>query len=61
MFWKCEKGHTWLAPISRVTIENRGCPYCTNQKVLKGYNDFATKAVNILSEWNYKKKHGKTR
>ena len=55
VFWKCEKGHTWLAPISRVTIENRGCPYCTNQKVLKGYNDFATKAVNILSEWNYKK------
>ena len=37
------------------TIANRGCPYCTNQKVLKGYNDLETVFPNFLKEWNYVK------
>lgn len=41
VWWKCEQGHEW-----EVAICNRscgyGCPYCSNKKVLKGYNDLAT-------------------
>lgn len=59
VWWKCIEGHEWQA-----TIDNRnkgtGCPYCSGQKVLKGYNDL--QAVNpILSkEWNYERNNGLT-
>ena len=41
VWWQCEKGHEWEARINSRTGGN-GCPYCANQKVLKGYNDIAT-------------------
>lgn len=41
VWWQCEKGHEWEATIVKRT-DGRGCPYCSNRKVLKGYNDLAT-------------------
>ena len=32
-------GENW---VTEYNIKNRGCPYCSNHKVLKGYNDIAT-------------------
>lgn len=31
------------------------CPYCSNRKLLKGYNDFLTTNQNpqLLDEWDY--------
>lgn len=55
VYWKCDKNHSWFAPVSRITIEKRGCPYCSNQKVLKGYNDLKTKFPILALEWNYQK------
>ena len=55
VWWICSKGHGWNAPIARRSTQNRGCPYCTNQKVLKGYNDLASKYPKLLKEWNYDK------
>ena len=55
VWWKCNKGHEWEAKISNRAILKRGCPYCSNQKVLVGYNDLASNCPSILSEWNYKK------
>ena len=38
--WVCKKGHEWEAAIySRVS--GNGCPYCSNQRILIGYNDLA--------------------
>ena len=54
VWWKCEKGHEWPAKISDITHGNR-CPYCSNQRLLKGYNDFASKHPKLLEEWNYEK------
>lgn len=56
-WWVCEKGHEWQSVVSsRTTGKYRsGCPYCSNQRVLKGYNDFATVYPNLLSEWDYEK------
>jgi len=50
-WWKCKEGHEWQAPIDR---RNRGagCPYCTNKKVLPGYNDLATKNSKLAAEWH---------
>ncbi|MBR3864451.1 MAG: hypothetical protein IKJ19_05000 [Clostridia bacterium] len=54
VWWKCFKGHEWQATIS---TRNRGsgCPYCSNQKILRGYNDLATINPKLASEWNYEK------
>lgn len=55
VWWKCEHGHEWKAtPNSRV-LKDTGCPYCTNKKVLEGYNDLKTTHPKIANEWNYKR------
>ncbi len=54
VWWICEKGHEWEATIDHIT-HDRGCPYCSNQKVLIGYNDLATTNPKLASEWNYNK------
>ena len=53
-FWKCAKGHSYLASISN-RIRGTSCPYCAGQKVLEGYNDFATLNPELLKEWDYEK------
>jgi hypothetical protein len=52
--WKCDSGHTWQAPISSVSRGNF-CPYCSNHKVLVGFNDLKTTHPDIAKEaygWN---------
>lgn len=49
--WKCSLGHTWLAAVSDRTGSNSsGCPFCTNQKVLPGFNDLATSNPQLAKE-----------
>ena len=54
IWWKCEQGHEW-----KQTVDKRsngvGCPYCSNHKLLKGYNDLATTNPDLAVEWNYEK------
>lgn len=54
-WWKCDKGHVWDATPNSRTHMNSGCPYCSHQKLLKGYNDLATSYPNVLIEWDYDK------
>ena len=51
VWWICEKGHEWQAVVAS---RNSGCscPYCSNQKVLDGYNDLATKRPDLSLEWH---------
>lgn len=54
VWWICSKGHEWEAMIySRVG--GNGCPVCSNQKVLAGYNDLLTTNPSVAKDWNYKK------
>ena len=57
VWWKCSKGHEWQATVASRTDENsgHGCPYCSNRKLLKGYNDLETKYPDIAKEWDYEK------
>ncbi len=48
--WKCEFGHKWEAAVNSRTSRNFGCPYCSNQSVLIGYNDFATTHPELLDQ-----------
>ena len=57
VWWKCDKGHEWNAPIDRRTISKAGCPFCSNQKLLKSFNDLESKYPEIAKEFNiYKNK-----
>ena len=51
VWWKCSHGHEWLAVIYH-RVKGVGCPYCSNKKVLKGYNDLASKNPEIAKEWD---------
>ena len=59
VWWKCNKGHEWEATIASRN-EGNGCPYCSNKKVLKSYNDLATTEPKLAKEWNYEKNKGLT-
>lgn len=51
-WWKCSNGHEWqAAPLKRVN-DRRGCPYCANQRVLKGYNDLASQFPEVAKQWS---------
>jgi hypothetical protein len=47
--WKCLSGHQWKSSLFR-RAEGAGCPVCSNRKILKGVNDFATTHPNLASE-----------
>jgi predicted GIY-YIG superfamily endonuclease len=49
--WICSQKHVWIAEGSN-RIVGHGCPYCTNQKVLKGFNDLATTNPELAKEAN---------
>lgn len=44
VWWICKKhkNHKWESIISNRNNKNYGCPYCSNKKVLKGFNDMWT-------------------
>lgn len=49
--WICPKGHKYKAIVSNRTTKGSGCPYCSNKKVLIGYNDLATTHPDLIKEW----------
>lgn len=53
VWWTCEKGHSYQSNI-RHRNEGSLCPFCTNKKLLIGFNDFATVHPDLVSLW---KKH----
>ena len=50
--WVCALGHHWVAAIVKRTSSGRGCPYCSNNKVLKGFSDLETKFPEIAAQAN---------
>ena len=49
--WKCIHGHEWKAIVnSRTRERSADCPYCTNRKVLVGFNDLKTTHPDIARE-----------
>ena len=50
--WMCLLGHIFYAAPSTI-LRGNGCPYCANQKVLRGYNDLATTHHHLLDMWDF--------
>ena len=47
--WICENGHKWEAT-AKVRKRGQNCPYCSNKKVLVGFNDLYTFCINNHKE-----------
>ena len=52
VFWKCFYGHEWSSRISNRTYLGQGCPICSGQSILAGYNDLATTNPILAAEWH---------
>lgn len=47
--WKRSLGHQWQATVANRT-SGYGCPYCSGNKVLSGFNDLATTDASVAAE-----------
>ena len=52
VWWRCAKGHRWLAAISSRAHSGAGCPYCSGKRAVAGENDLATAYPLIAAEWD---------
>lgn len=51
--WRCRNySHIWVAQVKKRTIRGDGCPYCSNKKVLAGFNDLETTHPDIAAQWS---------
>ena len=51
--WICQKGHRWDTSIYHRTKRGTNCPYCSNKKILPGYNDLQSQRPDLMTEWDY--------
>jgi len=51
VWWLGKCGHTWDSVIYE-RAKGGGCPFCSNRRVLSGFNDLATKFPNLAKEWH---------
>lgn len=58
VYWRCKKGHGWLAQINSRAGRTQGCPYCSGKIAIVGKTDLATTSPQLCSEWDYEKNRG---
>ena len=52
VIWRCKLGHEWTATIKSRTLNGTGCPYCSHNIVLPGFNDLASQFPEVTAEWS---------
>ena len=50
-WWKCPAGHSYEQSINNHRVSN-SCPFCSNKKVLSGFNDISTTHPILAKEWD---------
>lgn len=51
--WVCSNGHKWKASIYHRASRGQNCPYCSNQRILPGYNDLQSQRPDLMDEWDF--------
>ena len=51
--WKGKCGHEWSASVKN-RVKGSGCPYCSHNQVLEGFNDLASQMPKVAAEWSEK-------
>ena len=54
VWWNGKCGYEWRASIKNRVISGSGCPYCSHNAILEGYNDLASQKPELAAEWSYK-------
>ena len=52
VWWRCQQGHVWETRVGNRTTKGLGCPVCSGQKLLTGYNDLATTFLEVAAQWH---------
>lgn len=50
-WWICKEGHEWKASIHH-RAKGSGCPVCSGNKVVQGFNDLAFRSPHLMKEWH---------
>ena len=57
VWWKCSLGHEYQEKMYNRVGSGRkkalSCPYCSNHRILIGFNDLKTKRPDIAAQWDY--------
>jgi hypothetical protein len=48
--WKCDHGHIYLETVNHRTHMKTGCPVCSGNQILVGFNDLATTSPELALE-----------
>ncbi|SCC70291.1 zinc-ribbon domain-containing protein [Rhodococcus qingshengii] len=56
VWWRDELGHEWQARVNN-RANGTGCPYCSNNAVLPGFNDLATENPVVAAQWHLDRNH----
>lgn len=56
-WWKCERGHEWVAQIKNRTLNRQGCPVCSGRRVAPGFNDLLTTTPELGPQWHPTRNH----
>ena len=51
VWWRDKLGHEWRTEV-RARVRGTGCPYCSHNKVLEGFNDLTTRFPEVAAEWS---------
>lgn len=54
IIWEGKCSHEWIATVKSRAISNTGCPYCSHNKILVGYNDLGSQMPQVAAEWSEK-------
>ena len=55
VWWKCDRGHSWQAPVNGIAYNGTRCPYCMGYKAIPGETDLVTLFPDVAAEWDYEK------
>jgi DNA-directed RNA polymerase subunit RPC12/RpoP len=58
-WWTCPLGHEYEASVHQRSSRKSGCPYCSNQFLLKGFNDLQTTNPDLAAQWHKSKNANK--
>lgn len=53
VLWNGKCGHEWYATV-KSRVQGSGCPYCSHNTVLPGFNDLASQYPSVAAEWSEK-------
>ena len=50
ILWKCKLGHEWEAAVKSRTLNGTGCPYCSHNSILEGFNVLASQFPDVVDD-----------